>query len=87
MKAVERATRKSLKVLREDGRLSDETEGLAATAIVLARELDNGGGDAGVARELRLILDTIRKGDKANDDDYDAWVAGLSAPVGDTQDS
>ncbi len=86
MKAVERSTRKSLAALRKDGRLSEENEALASLAVVLARDIDTNGGDATVARELRLILDSIRKGDKKDDSDgFDAWVGDLSAPVGDPE--
>lgn len=88
MQAVERATRKSLAALRKDGRLSDDAEALASLAIVLAREIDQNGGDAGVARELRLLLDSIRKGEKASDGDgFEGWTGELSTPVGDTENS
>ena len=86
MRAVERATRKTLKSLRDDGRVTDESEALASLAIVLAREIDTNGGDASVARELRLTLDQLRKGQKRNDGDaFDAWAGELSTAVGDPE--
>lgn len=87
MGRVERATRKSLTALRKDKRLTEDAEGLAAVAVVLAQEIDQNGGDAAVARELRLILDSIRKRDKQDDDDFDAWTGELSSPVGNEEGS
>lgn len=59
---------------------------LVATALMLARKLDEGAGmaTAAVARELRLTIDAIWKGSGDDDDGLDQFVNGLGlpAPVG-----
>lgn len=72
---VERSTRKDL-------RDWDVTGGLAESAIVLARTLDEGAGlaVAAVARELRATMESLRPVEEDHDD-LDAFLASLSAPV------
>lgn len=58
---------------------------LVATALTLARKLDEGAGlaTAAVARELRATLDALTKGGDDDDDDgFADLVAGLRSPVG-----
>ena len=59
---------------------------LIATAITLARKLDEGAGmaTAAVAKELRATLDAILRGAAEEDDGLDSFVNGLGlpAPVG-----
>jgi hypothetical protein len=58
---------------------------LVATALTLARKLDEGAGlaTAAVARELRAVLDVLTKteGDDA-DDALNDFVNSLSSPLG-----
>lgn len=57
---------------------------LVATALTLARKLDDGAGmaTAAVARELRCTLDAILKGAETDDDDaLTGFLAGLSSPM------
>lgn len=63
-------------------------EGLPALALVLARQLDDGAGlaFAAVARELRAVLDSLRPGKEVGDDDFDRFLADLSAPVRHSED-
>jgi hypothetical protein len=55
---------------------------LIATAITLARKLDEGAGmaTAAVAKELRATLDAILKGADDDDDGLDSFVNGLGLP-------
>ena len=63
--------------------VTDGQRGLAATAITLARQLDEGAGmaAAAIARELRVTLDAIRNGGAGDDDDVAALFRELSASV------
>lgn len=57
---------------------------LVATALTLARKLDDGAGmaTAAVARELRSTLDAILKGAETDDDDaFNGFLVGLSSPL------
>lgn len=57
---------------------------LVATALSLARKMDDGAGmaTAAVARELRCTLEAILKGAEADDDDaLTGFLAGLSSPM------
>lgn len=83
---VEYAT---VRTLAELPIVSPSHESLAATAVILARTLDEGAGmaTAAVSRELRATMDAITKGDDLTDDLAAAereMVARLRAPVGDT---
>lgn len=55
---------------------------LVATAITLARKLDEGAGmaTAAVAKELRATLDAILARPDTEDDDLDAFVNSLGTP-------
>src|SRR4051812_9308096 len=55
---------------------------LVATAITLARKLDEGAGmaTAAVAKELRATLDAILRGADEEDDGLDNFVNGLGLP-------
>lgn len=55
---------------------------LVATAITLARKLDEGAGmaTAAVAKELRATLDAILRGADDEDDGLDNFVNGLGLP-------
>jgi hypothetical protein len=55
---------------------------LIATAITLARKLDEGAGmaTAAVAKELRATLDAILRGADDDDDGLDSFVNGLGLP-------
>jgi hypothetical protein len=55
---------------------------LIATAITLARKLDEGAGmaTAAVAKELRATLDAILRGAEDDDDGLDNFVNGLGLP-------
>lgn len=58
---------------------------LVATALTLARKLDEGAGmaTAAVARELRCTLDAILGGgDDDVDDAFTGFLTGLSSPLG-----
>lgn len=81
--AVELAVRRTL---RDAERLNPAHEGLSASAMVLARSLDDGAGlaVAAVARELRATLAALTEAGGGSDgDDFDALLARLSSPVGD----
>lgn len=56
---------------------------LIATAITLARKLDEGAGmaTAAVAKELRATLDAILRGADDDDDGLDNFVNGLGLPA------
>ena len=56
---------------------------LIATAITLARKLDEGAGmaTAAVAKELRATLDVILRGADEEDDGLDSFVNGLGLPA------
>lgn len=59
---------------------------LVATALTLARKLDEGAGlaTAAVARELRVTVDVITKRDDGGEDDeLTDFVSRLSSPMGD----
>lgn len=55
---------------------------LVATAITLARKLDEGAGmaTAAVAKELRATMDAILRGADDDDDGLDNFVNGLGLP-------
>lgn len=58
---------------------------LVATALTLARKLDDGAGlaTAAVARELRCTVDVITKRDDGGEDDeLHDFVSRLSSPMG-----
>lgn len=72
------------KTLREADQQHPAHAGLAASALILARTLDNDAGlaTAAVARELRATLTALTAtGSDEGDDDFGAIVASLSAPV------
>jgi hypothetical protein len=78
---VELATARTLRDLE---RVSAAHDALSASALVLARTLDEGAGmaAAAVARELRSTLTALAEGGKAGDADPFADIAAvLSAPV------
>lgn len=56
---------------------------LVATALTLARKLDDGAGmaTAAVAKELRATLDAILKEADDDDDGLDSFVNGLGLPA------
>jgi hypothetical protein len=56
---------------------------LVATALTLARKLDDGAGmaTAAVAKELRATLDAILKEADDDDDGLDSFVNGLGLPT------
>lgn len=56
---------------------------LVATALTLARKLDDGAGmaTAAVAKELRATLDAILKEADDGDDGLDSFVNGLGLPA------
>lgn len=56
---------------------------LVATALTLARKLDDGAGmaTAAVAKELRATLDAILKEASDDDDGLDNFVNGLGLPT------
>ena len=68
--------------IRRDLRTWGVTGGLAESALVLARTLDEGAGlaVAAVARELRATMEALRPVEEEHDD-LDRFLAGLSAPV------
>ena len=75
-----------LKTLRGVAQTSPAHDGLSASALVLARTLDEGAGlaTAAVARELRATLETLTKG-ASDDGSADATArlfAELSTPMG-----
>lgn len=75
------------RTLRGIDQLHAAHEGLAASALVLARTLDGDAGlaTAAVARELRATLTALTtSGSDEGDDDFATIVASLSAPVADT---
>jgi hypothetical protein len=86
---VELAVRR---MLRDAEQVHPAHEGLAAAAVVLAHSLDGlalgvtrGMATAAVARELReTLLALMDGGNGGGDDGFDALIARLSAPVGDT---
>ena len=85
---VELAVTKTLRSVADD-RTSPAHEGLAASALVLARTLDEGAGlaTAAVARELRATLETLTRG-SVDDGSADATArlfAELSTPMGHSQ--
>jgi hypothetical protein len=55
---------------------------LVATALTLARKLDEGAGlaTAAVARELRCTVEAITKAGQVDDDELDDFVSRLSNP-------
>src|SRR5690606_27091584 len=55
---------------------------LVATAITLARKLDEGAGmaTAAVSKELRATLDAILKAGEGAEDELDAFVNSLGTP-------
>jgi hypothetical protein len=57
---------------------------LVATALTLARKLDEGAGlaTAAVARELRSTLDVLTKTEGDDDDELAGFVNSLSSPMG-----
>lgn len=57
---------------------------LVATALTLARKLDEGAGlaTAAVARELRCTVDALMKTGEEGDDELTGFVASLSSPMG-----
>ena len=63
--------------------VTDGHAALAATAMTLARQLDEGAGmaAAAIARELRVTLDAIRNGGAGDDDDVASLFRELSASV------
>lgn len=72
------------RTLRGTDPVSPAHEGLAASALVLARTLDEGAGlaTAAVARELRATLTALTAGGSdEGEGDFDAIVASLSAPL------
>lgn len=79
--SVEDAVRESVEGLPET---SPAHAALVATALTLARKLDDGAGlaTAAVARELRSVLDVLTKTEGGDDDDLNAFVSGLSSPLG-----
>lgn len=56
---------------------------LVATALTLARKLDEGAGlaTAAVARELRCTVEAITKAGQVDDDSLDDFVNGLGMPA------
>lgn len=56
---------------------------LVATALTLARKLDDGAGmaTAAVAKELRATLDAILREASDDDDGLDSFVNGLGLPT------
>lgn len=79
---VESAVAETIESLNEISPLHD---GLAATARVLARTLDDGAGlaTAAVARELRATLEALTKeGGSGGSSDIDELIARLSTPLG-----
>jgi hypothetical protein len=79
--SVEDAVRSTLD---DAAALSSAHVALVATALTLARKLDDGAGmaTAAVARELRSTLDAILKGAETDDDDaLTGFLAGLSTPM------
>jgi hypothetical protein len=75
-----------MKTLRSVTQTSPAHDGLSASALVLARALDEGAGlaTAAVARELRATLETLTKG-SSDDGSADATAqlfAELSTPMG-----
>ena len=79
--SVEDAVRESLADLPE---VAPAHVALVATALTLARKLDEGAGlaTAAVARELRCVLDVLTKTEGDDDDELSDFVSRLSAPVG-----
>jgi hypothetical protein len=75
------------KIVEDAPVLSLAHGGLAATAVVLARTLDEGAGlaTAAVARELRATLEALTK-DSRDDDGIGALINALSTPVGHAAD-
>jgi hypothetical protein len=63
--------------------IDQATEPLAAVALKLAEVLDSGRAlmaAAATSRELREVL-SVLAGETTDDDKFDAWLAGLSAPL------
>jgi hypothetical protein len=75
-----------LRTLRQVTPTSPAHDGLAASALMLARTLDEGAGlaTAAVARELRATLETLTKGasDDGSADATASLFAELSTPMG-----
>jgi hypothetical protein len=78
--SVEAAVRATLDEAPE---ISVAHRALAATALTLARKLDDGAGmaTAAVAKELRATLDAILKEAGNDDDGLDGFVNGLGLPA------
>jgi hypothetical protein len=78
--SVEDAVRASLEVAPE---IRPGHGALVATALTLARKLDDGAGmaTAAVAKELRATLDAILKEASDDDDGLDSFVNGLGLPT------
>jgi hypothetical protein len=72
--------------IRADLKEWDVTGGLAESALVLAKTLDEGAGlaVAAVARELRATMESLRPVEEENDD-LDRFLASLSTPVRDSE--
>lgn len=73
------------RTLRATERVHAAHEGLAASALVLAKALDEDAGlaTAAVARELRATLTALTEAGSGDDGDVAGLLAALSAPVGD----
>jgi hypothetical protein len=69
--------------------ITDGQRGLAATAITLARSLDQGAdmAAAAIARELRVTLDALRDGGEGERSDVAELFRELSASVQHTPQS
>jgi len=78
--SVESEVRKSLADVTEN---HPGHHALVATALTLARKLDDGAGmaTAAVAKELRATLDAILKEANDDDDGLDGFVNGLGLPT------
>jgi hypothetical protein len=78
--SVEDAVRATLDDVPE---VSVAHRALVATALTLARKLDDGAGmaTAAVAKELRATLDAILKEASDDDDGLDNFVNGLGLPT------
>jgi hypothetical protein len=74
------------RTLRGIEQVSPAHEGLSASALVLARALDNDAGlaTAAVARELRATLTALTDSGSGDGDGFEDIVARLSAAVGDS---
>jgi len=85
---VELAVTRTLRTIASD-QATPAHDGLAASALVLARTLDEGAGlaTAAVARELRATLETLTRGsvDDGSADTTAKLFAELSTPLGHAQ--